>query len=105
MAQNFSIKDAVETREFKDLADYGLVCLSVPVSYATVELLFSMVSFTKTKTRNQMKPVLLKSIQYIRSQLYFAKKCCVDFVLLKQGGQLAAHAPRVAHWTVSDGPL
>ena len=80
----FQYTDAVGTRKFKDLADFALACLSVPVSNSTVQQFFTMVSFTKTKTRNQIKSALLELILCIRSELYFAKRCCVEFVCTKE---------------------
>ena len=57
--------------------------MTVPASNATVERIFSMVTFTKTKSRNKIKPPLLESILRIRSHLHLSKKCCIDFVSTK----------------------
>jgi hypothetical protein len=64
---------------FKDLAVFVLSSLSVPVSNATVERIFSLVSAVKTKVRNCMQLHLLDSIIRIRSELLLSQKCCNDF--------------------------
>ena len=65
---------------FKDLAQFVLTCLSVPVSNATVERIFSLVTAVKTKARNSMQLQTLDSIIRIRSELLLNGKCCKDFV-------------------------
>ena len=69
-----------ENSNFKELAVFVLTSLSTPVSNATVERVFSLVSAVKTKARNSMQIHLLDSILRIRSELLLSGKCCKDFV-------------------------
>ena len=64
---------------FKELATYALSCLTTPVSNATVERIFSLVSAIKTKPRNRMEVALLDSITRIRTTFIISGKCCIDF--------------------------
>ena len=58
---------------------YILSCLSVPISNANVERIFSLVLVVKTKARNSIQLQLLDSIVKIRSDLLFSGKCCKHF--------------------------
>ena len=42
------LKDSVGNVKFYDLSKYALSCISIPLSNAVVERLFSTVSFVKT---------------------------------------------------------
>ena len=64
---------------FPELCDYVFNCLTVPVSNAIVERIFSGVTYIKNKYRNRMGYKTLESILRIRFTLIFANKCCVDF--------------------------
>ena len=66
---------------FKGIARYALSCLTMPVSNATVERVFSLVTAIKTKPRNRMGIQMLDSILRIRSELLLNEKsnCCKDF--------------------------
>lgn len=65
--------------DFKELAEYALNCLTTPVSNATVDGIFSLVTNVKTKVRNRMGLNLLDSIVCIRSKLHMSVKCCNTF--------------------------
>ena len=65
--------------DFTDLAQYALDCLTTPISNATVERVFSLVTSVKTKVRNRMGLQLLDAILRIKTELYGANKCCKDF--------------------------
>ena len=60
---------------------YCLACLSLPVSNAVVERIFSVVSAVKTKSRNRMTLSMLDAIIRIRTYLMERDKCCRDFVV------------------------
>lgn len=71
--------NATKSHPYKELAEYALSCLSVPVSNAVVERIFSTVNLTKTDLRNRMGIEVLSSIVRIRTTLGFETKCCVNF--------------------------
>jgi hypothetical protein len=61
---------------YKDLAKYALTCLATPLSNAIVERIFSLVTSTKTKTRNRMSLATLTSILRIKTVL--GTGCCKE---------------------------
>eukprot|EP00795_Rhopilema_esculentum_P002576 gene2576-769_t len=67
------------SKPFKELAEYALSCLSLPVSNAIVERVFSYVTAIKTKQRNRMSSKVLDTIVRIRTHLHFTGRCCKDF--------------------------
>lgn len=73
-------EDALGHHEYEEIAEYALNCLVMPVSNASVERIFSHVTFIKSKLRNRMKTRMLEAILRIRIKLHFRNKCCVDFV-------------------------
>ena len=72
--------ETMNSRPFKDLAEYALACFSTPVSNAVVERVFSQVTAVKTKTRNRMTSSTLSAIVRIRAHLHFRGICCRQFV-------------------------
>lgn len=64
---------------YRELADYALNCLSLPISNAEVERIFSQLSLIKNKVRNNLSLKMLDSI--IRIRTYFQSKgiCCNAF--------------------------
>ena len=64
---------------FADLANYALTCLITPISNATVERVFSLVTAVKTKPRNRMQVMMLDAIVRIRTEMILMGKCCVGF--------------------------
>lgn len=56
-------------RPHEELAGYGLSCLTIPVSNAVVERIFSHVTAVKTKVRNRMNLKLLESVLKIHTTL------------------------------------
>ena len=71
--------DSLGQHEFQEIAEYALNCLVMPVSNASVEIIFSHVTFIKSKLRNSMKTRMLEAILRIRTKLHFRNRCCVDF--------------------------
>nr|XP_012563314.1 unnamed protein product [Hydra vulgaris] len=64
---------------FKELADYCLTCLVLPISNAFVERIFSQVTFVKNKPRNRMSDKLLSCVVRVKAYLASRNKCCKDF--------------------------
>ncbi len=60
-------KNAAGTEAFKSLASYALSCLSMPLSNAVVERIFSTVTVTKTKLRNKMQMPMLDALLRIKT--------------------------------------
>ncbi|KAF8777684.1 Zinc finger protein 862 like protein [Argiope bruennichi] len=65
---------------FKELSHFALNCLITPISNATVERVFSLLTCVKTKARNRMKLSLLEAIIRIRTEFLLSNKCCKDFL-------------------------
>ena len=74
--------------KFAVLTNYALSCLSVPISNATVERLFSTVTFINNKLRNRMSLKTRDAITRIRTTLYYLSKCCKDFSVTERMLQL-----------------
>ena len=72
-------RGVLQHKSFQDLAVYALTCLVTPISNATVERVFSLVTCIKTKPRNRMQLDMLDALVRIRTQLILSGKCCVDF--------------------------
>ena len=64
---------------FKNVASYALNCLIVPSSNAVIERVFSLVTATKTKTRNKLSVNTLDAIVRIKSHFHAREKCCNKF--------------------------
>ncbi|KAK3928231.1 Phenylalanine--tRNA ligase alpha subunit, partial [Frankliniella fusca] len=64
---------------FNELAGFILSCLTLPLSNAVVERLFSVLAVVKTKLRNRMGLEMINSILRIRTFLHAKGLCCVDF--------------------------
>lgn len=62
------VKDSGGKYAFKELAEFVLRTLSLPLAKATVERVFSIMNFVKSKSRNRMQISTLEAI--IRIQLY-----------------------------------
>ena len=77
--ENFWV-GVLQHASFTELASYAVDCLTMAISNAVVERIFSMVSSVKTKPRNQMELKLLDAIVRIRSELLLQEKCCKDFI-------------------------
>jgi hypothetical protein len=76
---NYARGDGV--KPYEDLAQYALAALSVPVSNAVVERIFSHVTIVKTKYRNKMQIKMLDSI--LRVRLSISSGCCKNFLPTK----------------------
>lgn len=67
---------------FKELAAFVLLLMSLPISNAVVERVFSIMNATKTKVRNRMKTEMLSAL--LRIKVHLTSKCCNDFVCTKE---------------------
>lgn len=65
---------------FKELSDFALSFLTLPVSNAVVERVFSVMNTTKTKLRNRMSMDMLVSLIRIKLHCKVKKICCTNFV-------------------------
>lgn len=73
-------KDVGGFQPFEKLAKFALKILSLPLSNAVVERVFSVMNATKTKPRNKMNFTMLEAILRIRIHFYARKICCHKFV-------------------------
>jgi hypothetical protein len=74
-------QDSSKQKPYQELATYALSCLTVPVSNAVVERIFSHVTIVKTKIRNRLSIKMLDAIIRIRMSLVLKGKCCKDFIV------------------------
>lgn len=70
--------------EFKEIAEFALTLLSLPISNAVAERVFSIMNLTKTKIRNRMQSKMLNSILTIKTHLLVNNICCKNFVSCKE---------------------
>lgn len=64
-----SLKDASGRHPFKELALFVLKCLTLPISNAIVERIFSFMSALKTKQRNKIQIDMLSALLTVRVYL------------------------------------
>lgn len=74
-------KNALGEHCFKEFAQVVLNILSLPISNAFVERVFSFVTNAKSKQRNKLSVSTLESILHIKSHLMLNNKCCKDFIV------------------------
>ncbi|KAK3914514.1 Protein ZBED8 [Frankliniella fusca] len=73
------MKDAVGDPMYKDLALFALEVLTVPVSNAVVERVFSVLGCIKTRRRNKLQLEMLESLIRLRIHLKVDGLCCKQF--------------------------
>jgi hypothetical protein len=66
---------------FKELSEFALCLLSLPISNAVVERIFSIMNTAKTKIRNRMGQRMLVVLIRIKTHNAEKKVCCSTFVL------------------------
>lgn len=54
---------------FKERASFALECLTIPVSNAVVEHMFSFLAAIKTKQRNRLQLLMLDSLMQVQAHL------------------------------------
>lgn len=67
--------DASGERCFKELAEFALSLLSLPLSNADVERVFSHMNLVKSRLRNRMRNEMLSAILHVRYGLRFRGVC------------------------------
>ncbi|XP_075550145.1 SCAN domain-containing protein 3-like [Dermacentor variabilis] len=72
-------KDASGESCFKEIAEFALSLLAMPLSNADVERVFSHMNLVKSRHRNRMKNPMLSGILHVRYGLKFRGVCCRDF--------------------------
>ena len=66
---------------YSDLARYALSCLSLPVSNACVERVFSQMAAIKAKSRNRMSFPMLEALLRIRTTFSNQGVCCQNMTV------------------------
>ncbi|XP_015119417.1 uncharacterized protein LOC107042750 [Diachasma alloeum] len=84
----YTFKNASGRQVVKELAGTVLKILSLPVSNAVVERVFSVMNCVKTKYRNKMQIDMLTAILRIRIHCYVRKLRCTSFEPTQQMFQL-----------------
>ncbi|KAH7956289.1 hypothetical protein HPB52_007891 [Rhipicephalus sanguineus] len=64
---------------FKELAEFALSLLAMPLGNADVERVFSRMNIVKSRLRNRMKNEMLSAILHVRYGLRLRGACCRDF--------------------------
>ncbi|QQP52716.1 Uncharacterized protein FKW44_004950, partial [Caligus rogercresseyi] len=75
----FNYRNSSGEQAFRDLAQFALSLLAMPLSNADVEWVFSQMALVKSKLRNRMGQETLSSILHVRYGLRWQGKCCRDF--------------------------
>ncbi len=70
-------------KPYRELAQYALAALAVPVSNAVVERVFSHVTYVKSKYRNAMSSSMLDAIIRVRLHLRLQGLCCRDLKITR----------------------
>ena len=83
------LTNATGGKMFPELSDFALRALSLPVSNAVVERVFSILSIVKNKLRNGLKLDMLTAILRVRLYNSVRKICCRNFAVTKE--MLAVH--------------
>ncbi|KAJ8947983.1 hypothetical protein NQ314_008518 [Rhamnusium bicolor] len=73
-------KNAGGEQIFKDIAEFALLTLSLPLSNAVVERVFSLMNIIKTKTRNKINMPLLDALIRIKVHFLVEGLCCKNFL-------------------------
>ncbi|XP_015371823.1 PREDICTED: zinc finger protein 862-like [Diuraphis noxia] len=76
--------NAAGDHTFKELSEFALRLLSLPISNAVVERIFSVMNATKTKVRNRMSQSMLVALIRIKVHNSVKKQCCTSFIPSKQ---------------------
>ncbi|KAK3863208.1 hypothetical protein Pcinc_030998 [Petrolisthes cinctipes] len=73
-------QDASGERDFREVAQFVLSLLSLPISNASVERVFSQMNLIKSKIRNRMQQKSLESILHVSAFMQRNDICCNKFV-------------------------
>lgn len=75
----FNYKDASGENPFFELSVFAINILTLPISNAEVERVFSSMNLIKNKQRNRFENAMLNSIIFLKSQMKSDSKCCATF--------------------------
>ncbi|KAH0555273.1 hypothetical protein KQX54_016681 [Cotesia glomerata] len=75
----WNLRDASGNQSFKELASFAIRALSLPISNADVERVFSVISIVKTKLRNRMLLPMLVALIRIRIHMSVHGHCCKNY--------------------------
>ena len=75
----YNYRDASGERVYADMALFALSLLSLPLSNADVERVFSPVNIIKSNTRNRMISLTLSRILHVRYGIKRQGICCTQF--------------------------
>lgn len=78
------MRNATGQQIFKELSNFALRVLTLPVSNAVVERVFSVMNTTKTKLRNRMSMDMLVALIRIKIHCRVKKMCCINFKPTKE---------------------
>ncbi|KAK3924462.1 Zinc finger MYM-type protein 1 [Frankliniella fusca] len=73
-------KNAAGEYPFRELARFALRCLTIPISNAVVERIFSFLAAIKTKQRNRLQHLMLEALLRIRAHSKVSGVCCRTFI-------------------------
>lgn len=73
-------QDASGERDFREVGQFEWSLLSLPISNASVERVFSQMNLIKSKIRNRMQQKSLESILHVRAFMQRNDMCCNKFV-------------------------
>lgn len=74
-----SHQDASGERDFKEVGQFALSMLSLPISNASVERVFSQMNLIKNKLRNRMQNKTLENTLHVRAFMSRNNLCCREF--------------------------
>ncbi|KAK8372256.1 hypothetical protein O3P69_015596 [Scylla paramamosain] len=74
-----SHQDASGERDFKEVGQFALSMLSLPISNASVERVFSQMNLIKNKLRNRMQHKSLENTLHVRAFMNRNNMCCREF--------------------------
>ncbi|KAK3926574.1 General transcription factor II-I repeat domain-containing protein 2 [Frankliniella fusca] len=75
-----NLGDASGNHPFEELAMFAIRCLTLPISNAVVERIFSLLNFLKSKRRNKLQLRMLEALIRLRVHLKVDGLCCKGFV-------------------------
>ncbi|KAE8738355.1 hypothetical protein FOCC_FOCC016169 [Frankliniella occidentalis] len=75
----YDLKTGIGKQVFPDLARFVLAALSLPLSNAVVERLFSVLGIVKCKLRNKLSTEMLDALLRIRTHFHARGMCCNQF--------------------------
>lgn len=75
----YHLKNGAGEQPLKEIASCTLSLLSLPLSNAVVERVFSIMKIVKTRQRNKLNIEMLNAILFLRLHCKFNGMCCTQF--------------------------